>query len=195
MCYYITAALPPDSNVDTVRKIAASHHLRWEPVSNSTVLRQLGKGYSYYYTTWGMCDCSTELGCHLRLEQGDKKVDPEKKIKKFRKEGWSEAKIARWLSDQEAVTSRRQLHREAQKKIEGPEVKRWIEFAGEVLTGRQAKSLGVLLHFYSGSIDSERIHFAEHKHIELAALTKDVLYTLPDDVFLEVLTSAKAASA
>jgi hypothetical protein len=178
-----------------VRKIAANHHLRWEPISNSTVLRQLGKGYTYYYTTWGMCDCSTELGSHLRLEQGQKKVDPERKIKGFRKEGWSEVKIARWLADQSAVADRKKLHREAKKRIEGPEVKGWIEFASEVLTGRQAKSLGVLLHFYSGSIDSERIHFSEHRRIQLAALTKDVLYSLPDDVFLEVLKSAKAASA
>lgn len=186
MCYYITGTLSPESDVGAVRRIAKQHLLRWEPIENSFVLSQLGAGYGYYLTTRGMCDCSTELGSHFRLDQQATPADPERKTKKLRKQGWSEVKIARWIADQNAVSDRKRLRREELKQVDGPEVKRWIEFVGEVLRRRHTRSIGVLLHFYSGTVEGERIRFVERQLLKQAALKSAVLNQLRDDVLLEV---------
>jgi hypothetical protein len=191
MCYYITAALAPGGDADAVREIAGRHLLLWEPIANPSVTRQLGKGYTYYFTTRGMCDCSTEMGEHWRIDQRAQNRNFEKKVGKLQRSGWSAPKIERWLADQKSVAERKRKQQEQHKLVEGPEIRRWIDFFTEVLTKRRAASVGILLHFYNRAIDGENIQFAEHKLMPLAALTLSDLYNLPDDVFLEVSISGR----
>src|SRR2546423_1121795 len=96
MCHYITATLPHNINPDSVAPTFDSHKLGFELISNPHVSKQLESGDWYILTTRGQCDCGTSLGSLSRPE-ANKVISYDRELKKFRKQGWSEAKIERWL--------------------------------------------------------------------------------------------------
>ena len=68
MCYYITATMAPNGDESAVRRLAKASLLKWEPLDNPGVVKQLHPGERYFLTTRGMCDCGTEIGVSLRSE-------------------------------------------------------------------------------------------------------------------------------
>src|SRR5687768_8778719 len=100
MCHYITATLPQSVDTDSVAPIFRSHKFAFDLISNPHVSAQLEAGDLYLLTTTGHCDCGTALGSlNVRGPQDD--LSHERELKKFRKQGWSEAKIARWIQQKE----------------------------------------------------------------------------------------------
>ena len=110
MCHFITAVMSPSKNADAVRTLAKTHQLRWEPIKNPFVQKLLKPGEGQYYTTWGMCDCGSELGS---LAGGDsltpvqQQTAKERTIRKLHKKGWSQAKIDRRMAQEAAIAERR----------------------------------------------------------------------------------------
>src|SRR5918999_3046360 len=112
MCHFITATLPHNVNPQSVASIFDSHKLGFEVISNPHVSSQIESGDSYILTTRGHCDCGTAFGS-LAHSDASKVVSYDRELKKFRKQGWSESKIQRWLTQKEQTKERHQREDEA----------------------------------------------------------------------------------
>jgi hypothetical protein len=86
-----------------------------------------------------------------------KAIDLEPQVRKFRKQGWSEAKIKRWLEQKEQTKERHIREDEALAKGGAHELDRWIMLLKELIKVRQIPMIGFLLHWYHSSVEGERI--------------------------------------
>ena len=105
MCHYITATIPNKDDVTSVASIFKSHGFGFELISNPHVAQQIGAQDRYILTSGKYCDCGTALGS-LSDRMPAKDLDLEPQVRKLRKQGWSEAKIKRWLEQKEQTKER-----------------------------------------------------------------------------------------
>jgi len=185
MCHYVTATMSAGGDANAVRQIADSFALRWEPFHNPSVAKALLPGETYYYTTRGMCDCGTDLGSAHRRDAALRPPDHEREAKKLRKKGWGAAKIERRSKDRQADFERRQEEAEARRNQPPHHAQTWCDFIHAVLDAGAARSIGILLHFYSGGVDSERIPIGGRRIVPAAGLTARDLLELEEDVLYE----------
>src|SRR5262245_28096882 len=185
MCHFITAVMSPSTNADAVRVLANKHQLRWEPIKNRFVQKLLKPGEGQYYTTWGMCDCGSELGS---LSVGDsltpdqQQTAKERTIRKLHKKGWSRAKIDRRMAQEAEIDQRRKVESDRKKNCPGDEVQRWTAFLNEAALSKKAAFIGLLKHFYNGGIDTEAINVAEQQSIPIYDLSAKLLLSIEDDI-------------
>jgi hypothetical protein len=187
--------MSPGGDVRAVRRIAEAFALRWEPIHNPSVAKALHPGETYFYTTRGMCDCGTDLGSALRRNATLHAPDPEQEAKKLRKKGWGAAKIARRNKDRQADFERKKAEAEARGDVPPHHAQIWCDFIQAVFDARAAGSIGILLHFYSGGIDSERIPVGGRRTLQVSALTSQYLLELTEDVLHEFQGSRRPAAS
>ena len=184
MCHYITVTLPYNVNADSVAPMFKSHMVGFELISNPHISAQLEVGDLYLLTTRGHCDCGTALGS-LNGSAVRDDLSYERELKKFRKQGWSEAKINRWI-EQKEQTKEKHLHEdEAQAKGSSHELNQWVSLITDLLTSGYARRIGLLLHMYHGGIESERIGILRKDKVKLADLNPELLMTIKEDVVYE----------
>jgi len=193
MCHYVTATMSAGGEANAVRKIADTFALRWEQIHNPSVAKALLPGETYFYTTRGMCDCGTDLGSARRIAT-PRPPDHEREAKKLRKKGWGAAKIERRHKDRQADFERRQAEAEARKDQPPHHAQIWCDFIHAVLDAGAARSIGILLHFYRGGIDSERIPIAGRRSLKAGELTAQVLLQLEEDVLYEFNGTRRSAA-
>lgn len=143
------------------------------PDSPATDLLEVGE--TYFLTTRGHCDCGTALGSllgHEPLETGYAE-----EVQRFEKRGWSQNKIQRWLSDKQKAAEQR---REEARVSGGPGAEEWLAFLREVTASGAAESVAILLHFYSGGVESERVRFSREV-VSLSDVSVDFLLTMEED--------------
>jgi hypothetical protein len=171
-------------DASAVRTIAKAFLLRWEQIHNPSVAKALLPGETYYYTTHGICDCGTDLGSAHR-NAALRPPDHEREAEKLRKKGWGAAKIERRFKDRQADFKRRQAEAEARRDRPPHHAQTWCDFVHAVLDAGAARSIGILLHFYSGGVDSERIPIGGRRIVPAARLTARDLLELEEDVLYE----------
>lgn len=184
MCHYLTVTLPHSVAPDSLAPIFASHKLSFELISNPHVSQQIETGDWYILTTRKHCDCGTAIGS-LNRSENDKPVSHERDLKKFRRQGWSEAKIERWLEQKEQTKARHQREDEARAQVSTPELDQWINFVTDLLKSGKAPRLGLLLHLYRGGIESERVKILHRENVKLAELNPERLMRIKEDVLYE----------
>ena len=186
MCTYITAVIPAGANEAAVRQCADQWGHGWEAIDNRHVLGQLRPGERYYLTTRKHCDCGTALGS-LGPEWQHRSKAPADKVPSLRRKGWSEAKIARWLKDKERAAGHRQraeaLHSDHPPM---PEEEMWLGFLRAVIERGVAGSVGLLLHWYSGGVESERIDLKDRTRVSLGELNEIVLRDMDYDHLYDI---------
>lgn len=184
MCYYVTATMAPDSDESAVRRLARAVLLRWEPMDNLAVVRQLRSGERYFSTSCGTCDCDTDIGISARTDRTLPPPDQDylRRIKKLKKKGWTDTEIEEWLRQTKADAARR--HNEAVQRLLGPhpELRRWIEFVSTVLTGGHAEWIGILLHWYRGKVATEAVPAVNRHWVCLADFGEDYLLNAKEDI-------------
>ncbi len=186
MCHYITAILPPGADVERVRDIARQFHLAWKPIESERVVSQLKSGETYYLTTAGDCDCGTVLGCLMNKRTKSSNAH-KREIGKFRRKGWSQSKIDRWLHEKELATAKAERKDVQTARDRQAEAADWIEFLRTVLSSGASASLGLLLHWYTRPIESSNIELAERKIVAVSSLTPDDLLRMEEDCLYEFL--------
>ncbi len=186
MCHYITATLPGDINPESVAPAFEAHKLGFELISNPHVSEQIDSGDWHILTARGHCDCGTAIGS-LNHSNAGKSVSYERELNKFRKQGWSEAKIQRWLEQKEQTKERHQREDEARAKGSTSELNQWVDFIGDLLESGKARRLGLLLHWYRGSIESERIKILGREKVKLIELNPERLMRMKEDVMYEFM--------
>lgn len=191
VCYYITGLLGARGNAVQVQRIAETFHIRWEPIENSSIKRQLAAGESYYYTTWSTCDCMTSLGSG-RNDPGLPR-NHDRKVAQLRKQGWSAAKIDRWIADREVVATRKRLAKAEQAALPGPDAQRWAELFTTVLTSKAATSIGLLLHWYKRGVENERFDNLKAQSLTKDELSPEFLGKIEEDVLYRFGVKANTA--
>lgn len=188
MCYYITATMAPGGDESAVRRLAAAFMLKWEPLENPGVLKQLCDGELYFLTTRGMCDCETEFGAGLRAADSLSPLERDltRDVKKFKKKGWSEAEIDRWIEKTMLEAARKRQKVAAYLRGPHPELDRWIQFVSAVLADALADWVGVLLHWYAGDIRTEAIWAGNRRWVNSSDFTQDYLLTAEEDTLYTV---------
>jgi hypothetical protein len=184
MCHYITARLPQSVDADSVAPIFKLHKFAFYLISNPHVSAQLEAGDLYVLTTTGHCDCGTALGS-LDVPVARDDLSFERELKRFRKQGWSEAKIARWLEQKEQTKEKHLREDEARLKGGTRELNEWVGLITNVLKSGYAPRIGLLLHMYTRGIESERISILRREKVKLVDLSPELLMRIKEDVVYE----------
>ena len=189
MCYYITGLLAAGGDAAQVRRIAEDFHLRWEPIENPSIKKLLRPGETYHYTTWDICDCGTTLGSGRTDLARPRNHD--RKVAQLRKQGWSAAKIDRWLADREVVATRKGLAKAERAALPGPDAQRWADLFTTVLTSKAATSIGLLLHWYKRGVENERFDNLKAQSVTKDELSPEFLGRIDEDVLYRFCVKAK----
>lgn len=184
MCDYITAILPQTVDPGSVSSIFDGHKFGFELIANPHLAKQIEPGAWQVMTTRGHCDCGTALGSLSRPE-GEKEANFDRDLIKFRSQGWSEAKIQRWLDQKAQVQERHQREDDHQAQGSSPELDQWINLITDLLRSGKVQWLGLLLHTYHRGIESERIKILGRERVNLAELSAARLMKLKQDVVYE----------
>ena len=183
MCHYITATLPHAVDLKSVASVFESYKFGFELISNSHVAAQIDS-QSYVLTSRKHCDCGTALGS-LSHQTTATDLSYDRELRKFRKQGWSDAKIKRWLEQKEQTREQHRREDEALAKTTSHELERWIEFLNDLLKARLVSQFGLLLHWYHTSIESERIKIQRKERVRLPDLNAELLMRIEEDVLYE----------
>lgn len=179
MCHYVTATIPNSADSDAIAAVFEAHGLGFSLVENRHVQPQLHKGDRYVLTTRGSCDCGTPIGSRRTVGRDEPHA---RELAKLRKRGWSEAKIRRWLEQKRETRERSERQADAAARSRTPEAAEWVALLADVL-GHAAR-VGLLLHWYRGGIDSERITL-EREVVPRVELTAERLLSMREDVIYE----------
>jgi hypothetical protein len=146
---FITVLLPKKAQTSKIGDLAKKYQFGWYNLSNQ-ITQQLEGDYSYFCTTGAMCDCETLIGSGSRRGKGNiSEIDSAR----FKRRGWDDSKISRWLDQRSAIRNPPMDDRD--------EIQKWIEFVTEVLVLRLASNVGILIHFYSKSVNDESFELLE----------------------------------
>jgi hypothetical protein len=184
MCHFITATIPKNAHIKTIAAIFDAHKLRFHEISNRHVAAHIGPGEMQILTTRGHCDCGTVLGSLNRPDKSEE-TPLDHELTKLRKKGWSEAKIQRWADERERTKEKRTREDAVRAETGTPLADQWINFIEAALKSGQTPRIGLLLHEYSGGIESERIKVLHKGKIKMANLTPDLLIGMKEDVLYE----------
>lgn len=178
MCHYITAVLPTAADHRDLDAVARGYGRQFLPVSNPSIASQIGRDEAYFMTTTEHCDCGTPLGA-LAAGAGRAPDWPEQEQRLLRK-GWSKAKAARAIAQRQA-SLRASVEGSAEAQLQA--MSSWLDFIRAIVGSGKTSYLGLLLHMYSGSIESridllgrETVHLSELSGDRLGRMREDVLY-------------------
>lgn len=181
--------LPDLASCEVAEPILRDVERTLKELANRCVQSQLLEGEVYAAPLGNkMCDCGTSLGCLNRQEEEKGKaarVD-RRELDKLRSKGWSDAKISRWLEERNKIVARETRVANDRKErigsLDDPDG--WCTVAKR-LRDEGVPYVGLLLHWYSGGLTSERIDFQrcdvlldEKLGATLCRVREDVLYVI-----------------
>ncbi|EMJ97769.1 hypothetical protein [Leptospira alstonii] len=179
MCYYITSAIPNQTNVQNLRNILQNHRLNIDIIDNPYIPKRLSDRYVYFRPTTGNCDCGTALGRSNRL----KKESTNSEIVKLRKRGWSSTKIDRWVKEKESYRSKIEETKDYSRNPDLTEEKFWYSTLSDVFMSGSCEEFGLLLRWYDKDIKSnfelkniQKIKFISITEVFFSKMQEDNLY-------------------
>ena len=131
----------------------------------------------YILGTGSMCDCGTFLGSAVQ-DGPTSEQTLEKQADKYRRKGWSEAKIERALADQKGAADR--PHRQSLSE----DADYWISALGAVAAALDVPKLGLMHYFYTKDLMKDG--FAPNR-LNAGAIgnAAQILALMPDGVIHE----------
>jgi len=184
MCHFITMVLPASADAQHVTEVFHRHHRRMARLTNPHLATQLRPDDMYVQPVPKMCDCGTSLGSLRRVSEPPRVERRE--TDQLRRKGWSDTKIDRWLQQQTQYLERLSRERESREAAtRGTDPDSWCQTISELLALPGVRYAGLLLHWYSGGIESERIHLSDRRRVRLDSSTLDFLYHIEEDILYE----------
>jgi hypothetical protein len=184
VCYFITTTLPAGSNIEAAASIARQYGRIWEPLNNPFIIPQLEPGEEHFTTTSSHCDCGTQIGLRTRPAAGRNERAAERKISRLRHKGWSNAKIERWLSEKRATEKKR---KKRASEVSGVTlIGAWEDLLRTLIAQLQISYVGLLLHWYSGGLQSERINILRRVSVPVSNLNPTFLLEIEEDVLYRI---------
>lgn len=182
MCHFITCLVAPEVSLLELQPLCNKNGMLFMPIENSFVCAQIPSG-QYVRATQSVCDCGTPLGSLSARHNNKSLAEGESahatSVAKLKKKGWSQAKIDRWLGEKETASERSSLQRAHSC---GADLKNWCQFIKTFLPANPGKALGILLHWYSGSLEDEKIEIKSIERIPLSEELEKNLLSIREDV-------------
>jgi hypothetical protein len=110
-----------------------------------------------------------------------------REVDKLKRKGWSETKITHWLTDREKSIEKDQIKYDRIVNGVHVDIANWINYLDRVFTKTKIEHFGLLLHWYKGGLESERIKLKDRIRIKISDLTPDNLLKMDEDVIYELL--------
>lgn len=187
MCHFITGIFSGKTSLEEINAVGKEFGLQFEDCKNEFIQKQLKHDETYLLKCCKQCDCGTPLG-----SQNPQKINPAEnigtsEIEKLRRKGWSETKIQRFLSDKNKNTEKYIRGSEQSKAAAENELQEWVAFYRKLFESTDIKTFGILLHWYSGSIESERITIKKRVLISRSELTIKHLLEVEEDTLYIIM--------
>lgn len=158
-------------DVVAIRGLRGPEGAGWQPVTNPHVQAQLPARAVYYLLNGSGCDCQSALvrsgtagGKELKLPRAAAR--------------WTETKRMRWLEQRGVIAEGKEAS------ARGDAIA-WFEYLKRVVVLARKGPVGLLIHFYSGGPDNERLTIAHRVSVKLQATSASVLQTLESDILYE----------
>ena len=183
MCYYLTATLPKETNILSLKRLFEKFDMSFKPLQNKNLESQLRPGELYFRATKNYCDCDTVLGSRNRSQEYEKLLNS-KKVKTLREKKWSEDQIDDWIL--ERISSK--THKKGSKKTPleiNEEIDNWINFIKKLL--KEVKRVGLLKHWYHSNLENEDITLKKTEHLNVKEITVEKLLMMEEDVLYEFI--------
>jgi hypothetical protein len=147
MCTFITLFLPTDFPYERAAAILKQSGRTLSAQASESLQSVVGDGWRPWLTT-GSCDCGTALASAKEVEAAIGQHDTER----WRKKGWSEAKIARALAEQLA---RHEQDRQLRRNEGLGDAGQWLQRI-DALLGAGAARIGLLVRDYDGAVSARQ---------------------------------------
>lgn len=186
MCTFVTLIAPTD-DLDRINAILATwdsrgHRRRAERVDTPGLRTCLEPAEREYWLTRLPCDCGTYLGSARQRGENPDEAQAAN-IARYRRKGWSEARIARALADKDRAALRHV------RRSPNEDAAYWIELLTALAEGLGLAQLSLMHHFYHKSPGEEPEMATRQKAVELAEAI-DVLARMEDGVVHDFLMQA-----
>jgi hypothetical protein len=191
MCEYITATLPAEADRGALTPVVKRHHLAFTPIPNETVIAQLDLGETYHRVTRSTCDCGTGLGSLAAAADAQAESDRAlpRKVRELQSKGWSKTKIDRWLAQHDETRLKRERtaahHEQWAREQYTAGAEHWLTILREVLESGKTPSVGLLIHWYSGGLESERIEIQKRCQIRISDADLELMLHMQHDILYE----------
>lgn len=179
MCRFITAVIPQNSDLASIGALLHQYGMSLKEIDNPCLASQVAPD-RYLRATRAVCDCDSFLG--VDAEQHEESVSHHhyvKDIEKFRKLGWSQNKIERWVSEKEACLNRNQ---ENNRKHRDAELAQWRAFIEAFLSEKTNERLGLIIHEYQTSLELEKFQISRIDKVLVSENIEDTLSHMKRDV-------------
>lgn len=187
MCYFVLVGFAPEALPAARGLLRSTYHLT--QTVNATVAAALPNGWIASYLSDEMCGCdmyANPIGTEGEVTLEDRIITFRRSHEKpkYRKQGWSDPKIARAIEQMRNDASLRPVRN--QKGLRR-DVKRAIVELAEMTRS----SVYTLVHFFSEEIDTEAIDNVDHRCVTPDAFVSDDLMMEPDTWYELVPQQAK----
>jgi hypothetical protein len=183
MCFYLTATLPKETNLEKLRKFFDEFEMAFIPIQNNFIEPQLRKGDLYFRATKSYCDCDTVIGSLNRQKEFQNLLNS-KKVKTLRKKKWTDEEIHNWII-QKIQKNPKEIGRNLSPLEKKNKVGKWTNFVRELLKNPDIPRVGILKHWYQKGLEDEEISLKDVKKIDMAKITSDFLLNIEEDVLYE----------
>lgn len=187
MCHFITAVIDGKNSLDNLNYPGCYNIITFHVCDNLSVRNQLRANELYVARNRQYCDCGTELGMLARCPSPAALSVGESEIDRLKKKGWGERKIQRWIADREKNAEKAKIKYDNLTNGKHSDVENWLQYLHKVFSDPQISHLGLLLHWYSGGLEDERIAIKQRKRIEVNDLTAKILLTMEEDVIYDIV--------
>lgn len=169
MCLFITLLVPGDA---VERDILNINSEPFRTYNNKSLSSQIPRNFIYGRATGSICDCDSIFIHRVYSQKNIKGVEND--INKLIKKGWSQRKIERYKKDKEKSW---QKNDEPGQVVTGD----WFEYLKNLLEVKELKAVGLFTHYYSGSLETERLELKETIKVCVDDIGKAFLKSIEED--------------
>ena len=163
MCTFNTLLLPDVADLDTINEVASELlHQTFTRQDNAAIEVAVGSDARSFVKDSPNCDCGSGLA---RVARPTDPGPTDRELRKLRSDGWSDAKICRWLDQRASTQKKRALEYESRHGGVPASATAWTNFVSRLLDHKHASWVGLFTHEYRGSVRTERIEVGAARRV------------------------------
>lgn len=187
MCHFISGLIEKQTPIEVLNQVGLEYAITFDKCDNDFVKSQLHTNEQYLIKSTKSCDCGTQLGLIARLEMpGEMRIE-KKELDKLEKKGWSAGKIDRWKTERNKTFEKDKIRYSRMVNADHLDVANWMKYLDTLFTNTNISYVGLLLHWYKGGLQTERIKIKGRIEIQRMDLTHESLLNMKEDIIYGVL--------
>jgi len=186
MCFYITATLPKDVDLEQLKDIFNEYNMAFNPIENDNIQSQLRTGELYFRATKDYCDCGTVLGSKSNLQEYKNLLNSQK-VRTLKKKKWTDEEIDKWIKEKLQKKGTSTIGKKLTPIEIDEKIKRWLDFLRRSLDNKKVSRIGLLKHWYDKALQNEEITLTRTEKINIDKISPEFLLNLEEDVLYEFL--------